>query len=279
MSIFEEERFTGYRIDFERRDEIIASSSELSFTLKDYDAPEEIDPRKLIRHDDQGNMGSCGGHGNANCGEYLWAIVDRLNSYDADHQISRLYCYLEAQRFDGLIGSDSGSTISSGLKVAYAGYLTEPLLPYSTPYPRNSRSLVTADMRAKATGLRIKSHAWLDSYDKIFNYLASGAGSVFPGTAWNNSFYASNGLLESVSFGMRDGGHAYAFLGYSKRKDSKGRNYIWRKNSHSNDNWTEVSPKVIDQLCAHQYTSIVGMSDLETPSPRSVDFTKESLLS
>jgi hypothetical protein len=118
----------------------------------------------------------------------------------------------------------------------------------------------------------------LKSYADIFNYLASGQGAVYPGTAWNNSFYASNGVLERVSFTARDGGHAYAFLGYSQRKDSQGRNYIWRKNSHSNDNWTEVSPYVIDQLCGHQYSAIVGMSDLQTPKPRTVDFTKESVL-
>lgn len=270
--------FTGYAIERENRAELQATAITIPFVVGDYQAPVEIDPRKLVRHDDQGNMGSCGGHGNSNVGEYLWAIVDRLTQFDNDHQISRLYCYLEAQRYDGLLGADNGSTISSGLKVARAGYLLEKFLPYRTPYPRNARSLVTDEMRQSATTLKVKSHAWLDSYEKIFNYLASGQGGVYPGTNWNNSFYASNGVLERVSFSFGDGGHAYAFLGYSQRKDRSGRNYIWRKNSHSNDNWTEVSPYVIDQLCGHQNSSIVGMSDLETPKPRVVDFTKESIL-
>ena len=247
---------TGYRIDLERRDEIKSSSIEIPFMFGDYAAPEEIDPRKVVRHDDQKSMCSCGGHGNSNCGEYLWALVDGLKAYDDAHQISRLYCYLEAQRFDGLLGRDDGSTISSGLKVAYAGYLLERELPYSLPYPRNAKSVVTDAMREKAKTLQVKSHAWLKSYKEIFNYLASGQGAVYPGTPWNDSFYGSGGVLERVSFSRFDEGHAYAFLGYSKRKDKSGRNYIWRKNSHSNDNWTEVSPYVIDQPVSYTHLTL-----------------------
>jgi hypothetical protein len=269
--------FTGYAIELENREEIANTATPFTITYGDYQAPDEIDPRKMVRHDDQGNMGSCGGHANSNCGEYLWLIAEGDKQFSDAKQFSRLYAYLEAQRIDRLLGRDAGSTISGGLKVAYAGYLEEKFLRYSTPYPANARSVVTEEMRDKATAFKVRSHAWLKSYDAIFNYLASGQGSIFVGTVWNNSFYASNGVLESVSL-RNGGGHAYAFLGYSKRKDSVGRNYLWRKNSHSNDNWTEVSPRVIDQLAGHNFTAIVGMSDLETPKPRPVDFTKQSVL-
>jgi hypothetical protein len=129
-------------------------------------------------------------------------------------------------------------------------------------------------MRKLAEPFKIRSHTWLESYDGIYQYIASGAGACFVGTLWNNTFYASNGVLESISL-RNGGGHAYCFAGYSKRKDSKGRYYIWRKNSHSNDNWTEIAPSVIDALCRHQYTSIVGISDLSTPGPRKMDWIKE----
>lgn len=267
--------FTGYNPQLENRDEIANTATAMAFSMSDFEAPEELDPRPLVRHDNQGNMGSCGGFGNTNCGELLWAYA--TGSMSNDRQYSQLFSYLEAQRLDGLIGRDAGSTISSGLKISKEiGYLESKFLPYSTPYPSNARSVVTDAMRKQASGaegFRVKSHAWLESYDAIFQYLASQYGAVYVGTIWNDSFYGRGGVLESINL-RNGGGHAYAFLGYSKRKDSKGRNYIWRLNSHQ-DSWTEIAPSVIDALCRHQWTSIVGISDLSTPGPRSVSWVKE----
>jgi hypothetical protein len=263
--------FTGYNPEIENRDAIKASSTQIEFTMRDFATPEEIDPRPLMRHDKQLNMSSCQGFSLANACEYVWALAH--GGFSAERQLSSLYAYLESQRLDGgrLFGVDKGSTINSGLKVATTiGMLPEADLPYRTPYPNNARTIVTDAMRAKAGQFKIRSHTWLDSYDAIFQYLASGVGAVHTGTLWNDSFYSRNGVLESVNFG-RGGGHATAWLGYSKRKDSKNRNYIWRLNSH-NDSWTEIAPSVIDQLCRHEYTSIVGVSDLSTPGPRKVSW-------
>jgi hypothetical protein len=265
--------FTGYPIELEDRDAIRDSATVFAVKSTDYAAPDEIDPRALMRHDKQGNMGSCQGFSLANCGEYLWALTH--DAVSDERQFSSLFAYLESQRFNKLLGRDEGSTITAGLKVATEiGFLSEKDLPYRTPYPSNARTLVSDFMRQEAAKFKIRSHSWLTSYQQIFDYLASGAGAVHTGTSWNQSFYASSGVLERISFGMRDGGHATAWLGYSKRKDSQGRNYIWRLNSH-NDSWTEMAPSVIDQLCRHQYTSIVGISDLSTPGPRDVVWSKE----
>jgi hypothetical protein len=267
MSDFE---FTGYDPTIENRDAIVSQSVEIGFTVSDYEAPEEVDFRKLIRHDNQGNMGSCGGFGNTNCGEGLWAL--HTGSMSNDRQLSPLFSYLEAQRLDGLLGRDAGSTINSGLKISKEiGYLELRHLEYRTPYPSNARTLITDDMRTLANSFKIRSHTWLDSYEAIKNYFASGVGLGFAGSLWNNSFYSRDKVLESVNL-RSGGGHAYCFAGYSKRKDSKGRNYIWRLNSHANDSWTEIAPSVIDQLCRHEYTSIVGVSDLSTPEPRKVSW-------
>jgi len=261
--------FTGYDPTIENRDWLQSASTSIAFTSRDYQAPEEIDPRERVRHDKQFDMGSCGGFGNTSSAENIWAM-HYDGKFSSERQFSPLFSYLEAQRFDGLLGSDRGSTISSGVKVGMTiGYLPAKHLPYKTPYPRDARTLITDAMRKEAEPYRIRSHTWLENYDAIFNYLASGAGSVFPGTPWNDSFYARGGVLESVSFTARDGGHAYAFLGYSRRKDSRGRNYLWRLNSHQ-DSWTEIAPSVIDALCKHQHTSIVGISDLTTPGPRKI---------
>jgi hypothetical protein len=257
--------FTGYDPSAENRDAIRATSISLGFTVGDYAAPAEVDPRPLMRHDKQLNMSSCQGFSLSNACEYVWALAQ--GGFSAERQLSSLFAYLETQRLDGLIGRDVGSTISGGLKAAATiGMLPESDLPYRTPYPNNARTIVTDAMRAKAGRFKIRSHTWLESYDAIFQYLASGVGAVHTGTLWNDSFYARNGVLESISL-RSGGGHATAWLGYSKRKDSKGRNYIWRLNSH-NDSWTEIAPSVIDALCRHQYTSIVGVSDLSTPVPK-----------
>jgi hypothetical protein len=272
----QEPEFTGYRIDLENRTALQANATSFDVQYSDFLEPEEIDPRKKVRHDKQFNMGSCQGFSLANCGEYLWAIVSGWGEYKNDKQCSSLFAYLESQRIDGLLGRDSGSTISGGLKVAMQiGFLEEKNLPYRTPYPSNARSVVTDEMRRLAGALKVGSYSWLKSYDDIFKYLASGVGAVHTGTVWNNSFYASNGVIENISL-ANGGGHATAWLGYSKRKDSRGRKYIWRLNSH-NDSWTELSPSVVDKICGHGYTSIVGISDMTTPEPRNIDWTKESI--
>jgi hypothetical protein len=261
--------FSGYDPTIEDRDAIRATSIELGFTVGDFAAPEQVDPRPLMRHDKQLNMSSCQGFSLANACEYVWSLAQ--GGFSAERQLSSLFAYLETQRLDGLLGRDVGSTISGGLKAASTiGMLPEADLPYRTPYPNNARTIVTDAMRAKAGQFKIRSHTWLESYDAIFQYLASGVGAVHTGTLWNSSFTSPNGVLESISL-RSGGGHATAWLGYSKRKDSKGRNYIWRLNSH-NDSWTEIAPSVIDQLCRHEYTSIVGVSDLSTPGPRAVSW-------
>jgi hypothetical protein len=241
--------FTGYDPTIEDRDWIANLGVQMQFTLRDFKAPDQIDPRGKMRHDRQGNMGSCQGFSLSNATEYLWSLA--YDGFSNDRQISALYCYLESQRLDELLGSDRGSTIKGGLRVATEiGVLPEQFLPYKTPYPTNARSLITDAMRSEASAYVVRSFTWLESYNDIFTYLASKAGAVHTGTVWNDSFYSSDGVLQSVSL-RNGGGHATAWLGYSARKDSSGRNYLWRLNSH-NDSWTEIAPSVVDALCRHQ---------------------------
>lgn len=268
--------FTGYAIEIEDRIGLEQASTPMTFSDGDFQAPDEIDPRGKVRHDKQGAMGSCAGFSLSNCCEYVWLLQRGATQFDSQTQFSQLYCYLRAQFYDGLLGRDAGSTISGGVKVVKQdGVLPERFLPYRTPYPSNARTLVTDAMLKEASVCKIGSHTWLKSYADIYRYLSAGVGAVHTGTVWNNSFYATNGVLESISL-SNGGGHSTAWLGYSKRKDSQGRNYIWRLNSH-NDSWTELSPSVIDRLCSHSYTAIVGISDMTTPGPRNIDWTKESV--
>lgn len=271
--------FTGYAIEHERMAEIAATAIELGFSVRDYAPPNELIPTNRLRHDQQGDMGSCGGFGNSTIGEYTLTRQLVVDSWKESLQFSPLFAYLEAQRFDGWVGSDNGCTISACVRVAKeVGFLPEANLAYRTPYPRNARSIITDDMRSIAAANRIQSHTVIRDYAGMFNYLASKAGGILVGTPWNNSFYApQGGSLERISFGFRDGGHAYGFVGYTARKDARGRNYLLRVNSHP-DFLTPVAPAVIDQLFTSQSTVVVGMSDMTTPRPRNVNFSKESVL-
>ena len=58
--------FTGYDPTIENRDELANTATPLLFSMADVDVPEEVDPRPLVRHDNQYNMGSCGGFANTN---------------------------------------------------------------------------------------------------------------------------------------------------------------------------------------------------------------------
>jgi len=264
MSQFEN---TGWNLELENLDELSSTATAFDISYSDFETPVEIDPRKFVRHDRQGSMGSCQGFSLTNCGECLWNFAGNFVEYCDTRQFSALFAYLETQRVDGLLGRDSGSTITGGVRIAReVGFLEEKHLPYRTPYPSNARTLVTSEMRQRAGAFKIRSHSMLRSYDECFRYLASGVGALHTGTIWNNSFYGRNGVVKSISM-TNGGGHATAWLGFSRRKDSRGRNFLWRLNSH-NDSYVEIAPSVIDQLCNHRWTVIVGVSDLQTPTPR-----------
>ena len=264
MSQFEN---TGWDPELEDFDAIRNTAVPFEIGYGDFEAPEEIDPRKMVRHDKQFNMGACAGFSLTNCGEYCWHIAVGADQYSDDRQFSQLFAYLETQRLDGLLGRDSGSTINNGIRIAKeVGFLEHKRLPYRTPYPNNARSIVTPEMRQAAGAFKIRSHSVLDSYDECFRYVASGVGALHTGTIWNDSFYARNGVVESVNL-ANGGGHATAWFGFSKRKDSRGRNYLYRLNSH-NDSYVLLAPSVVDALCKHRWTVVVGVSDLAVPQPR-----------
>lgn len=77
------------------------------------------------------------------------------------------------------------------------------------------------------------------------------------------------------------GGHAICFLGYSPREDAQGRKYLWLANSWSEQwgdrGWAEVAPRAVDQMAQHPETVMIGLSDLSTPAPRNVNWTKNSV--
>lgn len=241
----------------------------------DFTAPEEIDPRKWHRIENQGPMGSCQGHAQSSVVEYAYYIATRQVT-----QFSPMFAYLTSQKEDGLLGSDRGSTIMGGWKAAHKyGDCPLNIFPYPNPV-RYSTKIPEAAWDA-ASPFKIQSQSVIETYEDAFNYLGSGQGGIEIGIAWGNGTRTnSEGVMETYTPG--GGGHAVCILGYSPRKDRYNRKYLWLANSWSpsgwgKNGWGEISPTAIEQMLKHKYTVMIGYSDLTTPEPRRIDWIANSV--
>lgn len=234
-----------------------------------FSAPEEIDPRPWLRIENQGNMGSCQGHALSTVGEYAFYIATGKVT-----QFSPLFSYYATQKRDGLLGRDVGSTITGGMQCAmYDGLCPLEIMPYPNPVRYTGKFTAGAYEAAKqyliGYGTRLRTER------DVFNFIASGQGIVEIGIAWNNSMTPRNGVIETYS-SSGGGGHAVAYAGYTRRKDSKGRNYYLLFNSWD-VSWgvngvAEVAPSVVEAQLRANYTVMIGLSDLKTPEPRKVNY-------
>lgn len=262
----------GYRHDLERRAQLVATSIEFrSLVQGRYSAPTEIDPRPYHRVEDQGQQGACQGHALSSVCEHCYHIAT-----GEPIQFSRQWCYIETQRIDKLVGRDQGSTIDGGRELASTlGVCREELWPYPGRYVTTppDREACLQD----AAQYRIRSHSVCRSYADVYEYLASGLGGVEIGISWG--LEPRDGVIDRFVAG--GGGHAVCFLGYSARKDSQGRNYLWLLNSWGTswgaNGWAEVAPAAVDQMARHAWTVMIGLSDLTTPKPRPVNWSTEGI--
>lgn len=265
----------GYRIDLENKANLIAQASPMPQIT--FAAPEEIDPRDWHRIENQGAMGSCQGHALSSVVEYTYHIAT-----GEVIQLSPMWCYLETQKIDGLIGRDCGSTIDGGRQCAeQKGVCELPVFPY--PNPVHYTTQEPSDAATNALKYRTKSHVYCRSYDDVLQFLESGAGGVEIGISWNNSMTPnSQGRIEQYRSG--GGGHALCFLGYSKDvTDTDGRKYLWLANSWSDQwdavlkGWALVSPRAVSQMCADQSVVMIGISDMDIPNQRKFNWDKSSI--
>lgn len=266
---------SGYRLDLEKKDIIESAASGFPLMSMVYEAPEEIDPRPWHVIENQSSMGSCQGHARTSVSEMAYHILT-----GSVIQFSEMFAYLTSQKIDGLLGSDKGSTIHGGMEAAKRyGECPVNIFPY--PNPARYSTKVPNGAWAEALKFRIRSHTMIRSYADTFNFLSAGLGGIEIGIGWNGSCTPRNGTIESYSAG--GGGHALAFLGYSKRRDQLGRKYLWLANSWDvtwgNQGWAEVSPNAVDQMCRARQTVMIGLSDLQVEDlkPRKIDWVKESV--
>jgi len=277
----------GYAMELENKAALNSMCVEAPVLMMG-DLPTRVDIRKSIlsqlgwmQMENQGQIGSCQGQSLTECLEYCYAIVNPSQVM----QYSRMYAYLASQ-MENNIRTDSGSTLGGGTRAAKKGICQESIAPYPNRYP--GWSWITDTMRRDAVNHRLQSVVEMKSAEHIKQFIGSGIGIVQIGISWGNEMTPdSRGCITSFS-GRGGGGHAVVFAGYVPDDDvgvkSSAGWWLLLKNSWGSrwglGGYAYVDPRAVDQMLRHQFTSMYGRSDLETPRvrPLPVDWTKESLL-
>lgn len=233
-----------------------------------------LDPRSLIRVENQAQMSSCAGHSLSSNLEWIYCIQTGGKVI----QLSRMQAYIMAQEIDN-IRSDAGSTISAGTKLATTfGLAEESLWPYPSRYTRN-RPDNWEQVKLNSAEHKVVNAVRITSYDAWRTWLGAGLGGIHTGISWGSSM--NRKVVETFSPG--GGGHSVAALCLSDRKDSNGDPYSHIANSwgesFGDDGWQEWSPNAIRQMLRHRSTVFVGLSDMPAIKPRgiSLDELKRTL--
>lgn len=237
------------RLEMEDR-EFLASLEDIPKAFQTFARPESVGV-EWHKTENQGSIGSCQGNDLASCVErVVWvAKQDKV-------QLSRIYAYLRTQVLDGLIGSDRGSTISGGGKVALEGLPLEELTGYPRSYPGSSernRILNVGQLNYKATSL------WKvpEDPDEARNWIGGG-GAISIGIRWMG--IPSDRILRSYNGGR--GGHANAVLGYTPE-------YLIAVNSWGDGPWY-ITDNAWRQMYRDSYTAMVGIAGDAEPEPKPV---------
>jgi hypothetical protein len=237
-----------------------------------------LDPREVIIVEDQAQQGACAGHSLSSILEWIYTVLSGVTGL----QLSRAMAYYEAQRLNNIRG-DSGSTISAGVKLAETvGLCREELWKYPSRYnperPQNYQAVL-----ADAAKFRIGSKTQITSYEGYRTFVGAGIGGVHNGISWGD--YMNVKVVEDFTPGSRDGGHSIAGLALSTRTDRDGNPYLWILNSWrrtwGQNGWQEWSPLAVRKMLRHQFTAMVGLSDMPyqefKPREYSLDDLKKSL--
>jgi len=276
----------GYPIELEDRDALRSSATEAVLLMLG-DLPERMDPRSsalgsqgFLQVEDQQQQGSCQGQSLSDCGEFAHTFAT-----GEVIQISRQYAYIASQ-MENNIRTDSGSTLEGGTRAFKKGFPLESVAPYAgNRYP--GWGYITQAMRDKAI-YKLMSHTEMKSAEHVKQFIGSGVGIVQLGITWGNEMNPDGqGCVRSFS-GRGGGGHAIVFAGYVPDSDvgvkSSAGWWLLLKNSWSKrwgrSGYAYVDPRACDQMLRHQWTSMYGRSDMDSPRPRPIkfDFSKQSIL-
>lgn len=228
-----------------------------------FSRPAEIDI-SWHRTENQGSIGSCQGHS-------LTSVLERL-AFVANKkvQLSEIFAYLATQKIDGLLGRDSGSTISGGCKLGLdVGCCVEELTGYPQSYPSRSQinEILKPSNYEAAAKYKAKS-AWQvpQDHDKTLDFIAGGGGINF-GIRWYSSLIPRDRVVRSFRPGWTSSGHAMSVLGYDKDGNLRA------ANSHE-DGLYLITPEAWKQMLQDSYTAAIGL--MGNPEAEPVNWYKNS---
>ena len=262
-----EQRPTGYVIEAEEPDELARTATDLPFMAAEVPDRQLIDPRKILPVVNQGQMGSC--VGNSGC-----TVLEWCNWLDGGqfNQFSRMFAYLEAQKYSGFFGKDQGAAIIGMAKAGEGvGICLETTFPYPSRYSKN----IPDGALPEAAQHKLMKHTVLRSYDDARTFLLGFQGAIQIGVSLVQSIdNCRSDSIETLS-GSSRGGHAMCWIELADKKDSQGRNYFWGPNSWGKGwgqgGWAMWAPSVVDSICRNQ--TAIGFSTLTVYDPRVIDWS------
>ena len=257
---------TGWRWDLEkpRRQRLNARTwtQRLNLNRGTYNVPKQFDPEcdpSFIQVEDQGQIGSCAGNANTSCGE----ICNRNESGEYP-QFSRMGAYLLAQEKDGLLGSDSGSTIESNLEVAEEGYCFESTFPYPSSYTSRIPSAARRERIYQLPGAMP-----ITDSKTLFDWILTNQGPVYIGMRWTRMMDEQDVIKDFFGPRRNDrhgGGHSVFFYGWTTIADEF---CPWLWNSWSRrwgrDGRKPISRSAFDQIFTDNFTRCFGFRWRQKP--------------
>jgi hypothetical protein len=248
--------FTSY--NFEREDRKYLKSLPVlpmqSSVWRSFQRPSEV-AINWHREENQFQIGSCQGNS-------LSSVLERCAFVAGKKvQLSRIFAYLATQKIDGLLGSDNGSTVSGGVKLALeTGCPLEKLTGYPRAYPgRAERNEILSDANYKAGAEYKAKSAWQVSpdHDELLDFIGGG-GAINFGIRYGSSTIPSDRVIRRFVPGR--GGHAMCILGYTRDGDLRA------MNSHGDGQYL-ITPGAWKAMLADSWTTAIGLMGSKEPVP------------
>lgn len=264
----------GYRHDREDWDYLRANAIEFPQTVcASGDIPEEFRPKLTKKN--QRRTQSCVGHGRSTMFEHLnFLMTGEIVVYSA------WYAYLAAQQASNMFGVDEGATLAGAMRSG--GVCRDELLPFPGYYTTNMPQAAVNEAKDHP----IVQFSELRGYDAVWRYTSTHQGPVLIGTEWmeGHAWIGKDGLetRQTAFRGNSLGYHCRCVIGWSKRRDSQGRRYLWCHNSHSsewgNEGESEIEPQLFDDWANDRFAAFFGASEVRPYAPRPVAWRDQNFM-
>lgn len=255
-------RSMGWRFDLEDKKFLYERARSFEY-LPMSQLPESVDPRGQIGVKDQGQVGACSGFSRSYCME---ALANGIGGQGM--AFSPMYAYLKGQVIDGLLGRDTGATISGGIQASRKfGNAPDELFPF----PGHYTTQIPAGCDEAAEKHQLLAHTPVRSAEECRQAIGSGF-PIYLGIMWGRE--CDTPVLDRYS-GSGGGGHAICLLGYVG-------DYFLMLNSWSEQwgsrGWAKWHSRAVDSMIRSRNSEFFAVSEIENPTPREWDYRTQSVL-